>query len=173
MPKLAANLGMMFQEVGFLDRFAAAAAAGFRGVEFLFPYEFPPFEIAARLQRNRLTQALFNLPPGDWSNGERGMAALPGREEEFMAGLERALDYALATGCTRLHAMAGNYPIADTLSWDLFLGVGLALERVGHRGVSSSHFNGHEKCLRSKSRLLGTPVRASSLPSNSSEIQPR
>jgi 2-dehydrotetronate isomerase len=111
MPKLAANLSMMFQEVGFLDRFAAAAAAGFRGVEFLFPYEFPPFEIAARLQRNRLTQVLFNLPPGDWSNGERGMAALPGREEEFMAGLERALDYALATGCTRLHAMAGNYPV--------------------------------------------------------------
>jgi 2-dehydrotetronate isomerase len=113
MPKLAANLSMMFQEFGFLDRFAAAAAAGFRGVEYLFPYEFPPFEIAARLQRHRLTQALFNLPPGDWSSGERGMAALPGREDEFMAGLDRALDYALATRCTRLHVMAGMWPVGQ------------------------------------------------------------
>jgi len=113
MPKLAANLSMMFQELSFLDRFAAAAAAGFQGVEYLFPYEFPPFEIAARLQRHRLTQALFNLPPGDWSNGERGMAALPGREDEFIAGLERALDYALATGSTRLHALAGIWPVGQ------------------------------------------------------------
>jgi len=110
MPKLAANLSMMFQEVGFLDRFGAAASAGFTGVEYLFPYDFPASEVAARLQRHRLTQALFNLPPGDWGKGERGLAALPGREEEFRAGAERALEYAAATGCRQLHAMAGVWP---------------------------------------------------------------
>jgi hydroxypyruvate isomerase len=110
MPKLAANLSMMFQEVGFLDRFGAAAAAGFTGVEYLFPYDFPAAEVAERLRRHRLTQALFNLPPGDWSKGERGITALPGREEEFRAGVERALEYAAATGCRQLHAMAGVWP---------------------------------------------------------------
>ncbi|HUN47366.1 MAG TPA: 2-oxo-tetronate isomerase [Stellaceae bacterium] len=110
MPKLAANLSMMFQEVGFLDRFAAAAAAGFRGVEFLFPYEFPAAEIADRLKQHGLTQALFNLPPGDFTNGERGIAALPGREQEYAEGIERGIEYALATGCKCLHAMAGLWP---------------------------------------------------------------
>src|SRR5579883_3522980 len=110
MPKLAANLSMMFQDVPFLDRFSAAAACGFAGVEYLFPYEFPADEIGARLERHHLTQALFNLPPGDWAKGERGMAALPGRESEFMAGLERALEYARATRCQRLHVMAGIWP---------------------------------------------------------------
>jgi hydroxypyruvate isomerase len=111
MPKLAANLSMMFTEVHFLDRFAAAAAAGFDGVEFLFPYEFAPDEIAARLRQHKLSQVLFNLPPGDWARGERGTAALPGREKEFIAGLDRALEFALATGCKQLHAMAGNWPV--------------------------------------------------------------
>jgi 2-dehydrotetronate isomerase len=110
MPKLAANLSMMFQEVPFLDRFAAAAECGFAGVEILFPYEYPAEEIAARLERHRLTQALFNLPPGDLAKGERGMAALPGRESEFEAALEQALLYARATKCQRLHVMAGNWP---------------------------------------------------------------
>src|SRR5579883_523707 len=110
MPKLAANLSMMFQEVPFLDRFSAAAACGFTGVEYLFPYEFPADEITARLSQHGLTQALFNLPPGDWAKGERGTAALPGREDEFAAGLERALDYARATKCRRLHVMAGLWP---------------------------------------------------------------
>jgi hydroxypyruvate isomerase len=76
MPKLAANLSMMFQELPFLDRFAAAADCGFTGVEYLFPYDFPAAEIAQRLERHKLTQALFNLPPGDWAKGERGMAIL-------------------------------------------------------------------------------------------------
>ena len=76
MPRLAANLSMLFQELPFLDRFAAAAAAGFTGVEFLFPYEFEAAAIAERLRRHRLTQALFNLPPGDWAAGERGMARI-------------------------------------------------------------------------------------------------
>jgi hydroxypyruvate isomerase len=109
-PKFAANLSMMFQEAAFLDRFAAAAAAGFPAVEYLFPYEVPAAQIGKRLVQHGLTQALFNLPPGDWGAGERGLAALPGREAEFIAGAERALEYALATGCKRVHAMAGLWP---------------------------------------------------------------
>lgn len=107
MPKFAANLSMMFNEVPFLDRFEAAAKAGFRAVEFLFPYEHPKNEIAARLKANGLTQALFNLPPGDWSRGERGLAALPGREKDFDAAVATGLAYAEATGCRLLHAMPG------------------------------------------------------------------
>lgn len=107
MPRFAANLSMMYTEHAFLDRFAAAAADGFEAVEFLFPYEHEPEELAARLKRHGLVQALFNLPPGDWAAGERGMAGLPGREEEFAASVQTALRYAQATGCRRLHAMAG------------------------------------------------------------------
>ncbi|WP_119292312.1 2-oxo-tetronate isomerase [Azohydromonas sediminis] len=107
MPRFAANLSMMYGEHEFLDRFGAAAADGFTGVEFLFPYAWPPAEIAARLRANGLTQALFNMPPGDFDAGERGLAALPGREAEFEQGVRRAGAYALATCCTRLHAMAG------------------------------------------------------------------
>ena len=107
MPRFAANLSMMFNEVPFLDRFEAAAKAGFRAVEFLFPYEFPKEEIAARLKANGLTQALFNLPPGDWTKGERGLAALAGRERDFEEALSTALGYAEATGCRLLHAMPG------------------------------------------------------------------
>lgn len=108
MPKFAANLSMMFTEHAFLDRFDAAAEAGFAAVEFLFPYDHPPEAIAERLERNRLTQALFNLPPGRWEEGERGLAALPDRFEEFKSGLERALDYVAATRVGRVHLMAGN-----------------------------------------------------------------
>jgi hydroxypyruvate isomerase len=107
MARFAANLSMMFTELTFLDRFAAAAAAGFKGVEFLFPYEHPAHEIRRRLDDNGLTLALFNLPPGDWAKGERGLTALRGREEEFARGLDLALGYAAALGCGRLHAMAG------------------------------------------------------------------
>jgi 2-dehydrotetronate isomerase len=110
MPRFAANLSMMYTEHLFLDRFAAAAADGFKAVEFLFPYEHAPGEIAQRLQAYGLTQALFNLPPGDWTGGERGMAALPGREAEFAASVQLALMYAQATGCRRLHVMAGMVP---------------------------------------------------------------
>ena len=108
MPKFAANLSMMFTEHPFLDRFDAAADAGFAAVEFLFPYDHAPEAIARKLERNRLTQALFNLPPGRWEEGERGLAALPGRFEEFKSGLARALDYVAATRVGRVHMMAGN-----------------------------------------------------------------
>jgi hydroxypyruvate isomerase len=107
MVRFAANLTMMFTEHAFLDRFAAAADAGFDAVEFLFPYEHPPEAIGTRLAQHGLTQALFNLPPGNWAAGERGLASLTGRIDEMVDGTARALEYAAATGVTRLHLMAG------------------------------------------------------------------
>ena len=113
MPKFAANLSMIFTDHAFLDRFDAAAEAGFAAVEFLFPYDHPPEAIAERLKRNRLSQALFNLPPGRWQDGERGLAALPDRFEEFKSGVAHALDYVAATGVSRVHMMAGNAARSD------------------------------------------------------------
>jgi 2-dehydrotetronate isomerase len=108
MPDFAANLSWMFNEWPFLDRFAAAADAGFHAVEYLFPYDHKPDDIAARLARHNLRQVLFNLPPGDMSKGDRGLAALPERRDEFRASVKTARHYAQATGTTRLHLMAGN-----------------------------------------------------------------
>src|SRR5947209_16923634 len=112
---------MMFQEIGFLDRFDAAARAGFKGVEFLFPYEHPPEVIADRLEKNGLTLALFNTVPGDWAGGERGLAALPGREQEFRDGVDKAIKYATATKCRTIHAMAGLWPEARPKSDDTYI----------------------------------------------------
>jgi hydroxypyruvate isomerase len=110
MPRLAANLTMMFNEVPFEERFDAAARAGFRAVEFLFPYERPSEQLARWMANAGVENVLFNLPPGDWNLGERGLAALPGREVEFREGFHRALDYAQALGTPRLHVMAGLVP---------------------------------------------------------------
>jgi hydroxypyruvate isomerase len=110
MPRLAANLSMMFNEVPFLDRFARAAAAGFQAVEFLVPYDHPAAEIRRRLDDHGLTQVLFNMPPGDWAAGERGLACLPGRQDEFRDGVGRALEYADALRCDLVHVMAGIPP---------------------------------------------------------------
>lgn len=107
MPRFAANLSMLFNDAPFLERFGRAAAAGFKGVEFLFPYDYPAEQLAKLLKQHNLTQVLFNLPPGDFAAGERGLAALPGREAGFREGVERAIDYALELGCSQLHAMAG------------------------------------------------------------------
>lgn len=107
MPRFAANLSMMFTEVPFLERFGRAAQAGFQAVEFLFPYEHPPETVAAALKKHGLTQALFNMPPGNWAAGERGMAAIPGREQEFRDNVAVALRYAKALECKTLHAMSG------------------------------------------------------------------
>lgn len=110
MPRFAANLTMMYGEVAFLDRFAAAARDGFTAVEFLFPYDHPPEAIAAALRDARVENVLFNLPPGDAEKGERGLAALPGREQDFARAFDQALAYARVLGCKRLHAMAGIVP---------------------------------------------------------------
>jgi hydroxypyruvate isomerase len=117
MPKFAANLSMMFPELPFLERFEAAAGDGFKAVEFLFPYSFDRQELAARLKGNGLQQVLFNAPPGGtdaasiaqaWEKaGDRGTAAVPGREAEFRAGVLLALDYAEVLDCPRIHLMAG------------------------------------------------------------------
>ena len=114
MPRFAANLSMLYGEHAFLDRFAAASADGFKGVEYLFPYDFPAAEIAQRLRDHGLQQVLFNAPPGDWAAGERGLACLPGREAEFRKGFARALEYAEALGCPRIHVMAGLVPEGQT-----------------------------------------------------------
>src|SRR6516165_10678114 len=120
MPRFAANLTMMFNEVAFLDRFEAAAKAGFTAVEFLFPYEHAPDEIGKRLKANGLTQALFNLPPGDWAAGEKGFAALPARFADLQQSLVTALPYAQATGVKRLHLMAGIAERSDHKAVEAF-----------------------------------------------------
>lgn len=107
MPRFAANLSMMFTEVPFLERFDAAAQAGFDAVEYLFPYAHPEQDVAAALRSAGLTQALFNAPAGDWESGERGLAALAGRDEEFAESLEMAMVYAQALDCSQVHVMAG------------------------------------------------------------------
>ena len=118
MPQFAANLSMMFNEVDFPDRFKAAADAGFTAVEYLFPYDYPAETLARALQDNKLQQVLFNTPPGDWDAGERGLAAVPGREEEFLGGISTAISYAKMLDCPRIHAMAGLLPdSADKNQW--------------------------------------------------------
>jgi hydroxypyruvate isomerase len=107
MPRFAANLSMMFTERPFLERFDAAAAAGFEAVEFLFPYDFPAAEIRDALDRNGLTMALFNAPPGDWDAGERGLASLNGRAHDFRDSFALAMDYVMVLKPARLHIMAG------------------------------------------------------------------
>jgi 2-dehydrotetronate isomerase len=110
MPRFAANLSMLYPELDFLDRFEAAASDGFAAVEYLFPYAHEPRELAARLKANGLQQVLFNAPPGDWDAGERGLACLPGREQDFRAAVVVALRYAAALDCPRVHVMAGLVP---------------------------------------------------------------
>ncbi|PRY71597.1 hydroxypyruvate isomerase [Halomonas ventosae] len=110
MPKFAANLSMLFTEEAFLDRFATAAAAGFRGVEYLFPYDVEAAAIRKRLDDHGLTQVLFNLPAGDWGAGERGIACQPGRVEEFRAGVDQAIEYARVLGNTQVNCLAGIKP---------------------------------------------------------------
>jgi len=138
MPRFAANLSLMFGEVPFLDRFARARAAGFAAVEFLFPYEFAADEIAERLRGEGLSLELFNGPPGDWAAGERGTACIPGRRAEFRDGVARALDYAAALGCPRLHLMAGIAPEGaahDALTGTFCCNLDWAADRCAAAGV--------------------------------------
>jgi hydroxypyruvate isomerase len=118
MPRFAANLTMLFNEVPFLDRFERAARAGFESVEFLFPYAYPAAEVKARLTANRLKLVLHNLPAGDWDAGERGIACLPDRVDEFREGVARAIEYATALGAPQVNCLAGKAPLGasdDTL----------------------------------------------------------
>lgn len=110
MPKFAANLTMLYNEVDFMDRFKAAADDGFKGVEYLFPYAYPAADLAAKLKEFGLTQVLHNLPAGDWAAGERGIAVDPSRVEEFKKGVDTAIEYAKVLGTERINCLAGKIP---------------------------------------------------------------
>ncbi len=156
MPRLAANLSMMFNEVPFLDRFDAAARAGFQAAEFLFPYEYPVIELKRRLDGSGLKQVLFNMPPGNWAAGERGLASLPGRQQEFRDNVGKALEYATTLECKLVHCMAGIPPAgtphvtaaavyAENLAWAAerasAVGVKLIIEPINHRDMPGYHLN--------------------------------
>ena len=124
MPKFAANLTMLFNEVPFLERFERAAKAGFEAVEFLFPYAWPAAEIKSRLDAHRLKLVLHNLPPGDWDAGERGIGCHPDRVDEFRAGVGKAIEYARALGVPQLNCLAGKVPagVGDATLRKTFVG---------------------------------------------------
>ena len=135
MPRLAANLSTLFPELPFLERFAAAARAGFRYVEYQFPYEWRAEELARRAREAGVQVVLHNLHAGDFARGERGIACLPGREREFRAALETAIAYAKAVDCPRLNCLAGLAP-ADRAHFDVLVSnVRYAARRLGEAGV--------------------------------------
>jgi len=136
MPGFAANLSLMFTEHPLLDRFAAAADAGFDAVELQFPYEHSPDAIAGRLAASGLELTLFNLSPGDWAAGDRGLAALPHRREQFRVSVAQALAYAEATGTRKLHAMAGIARSPDTGAAAAYRdALRYACDEAGARGI--------------------------------------
>lgn len=138
MPKMAANLSMLFTELDFMARFEAAAIAGFKGVEYLFPYDFNADEIRAELDKYDLTQVLFNLPAGDFANGERGIACLPDRVEEFRTGVDKAIEYAKTLGCKQVNCLSGLVP--EDLSMvkaeeTLIANLAFAAEKLDQAGI--------------------------------------
>ena len=156
MPRFAANLSMMFNEVGFLDRFEAARHAGFSGVEYVSPYEHEPATLVELLKANGLRQVLFNLPAGNWDAGERGIACLPDRSAEFRAGIDQAALYANALGCRQVNCLAGIAPdgIDSALLHDTFVenlryaadrleteGVLLLIEAINNRDIPGFFLN--------------------------------
>lgn len=145
MPKFAANLTLLYNEHAFMDRFAAAAKAGFTGIEYLFPYDFDKNQLADQLHQHRLTQVLHNLPAGNWSGGERGIACHPDRVGEFQDGVGRAIEYATALGCTQINCLAGLTP------------ANIAPERVRATFVSNLKF-ASQKLKQSGIRLLIEPI---------------
>ena len=162
MPRFAANLSMLFTEQDFLARFKAAADAGFSGVEYLFPYEFSSAEIKAQLDAHGLSQVLFNLPAGDWAKGERGIACLPDRVEEFRAGVDLAIAYAQVLGNTQINCLAGIRPqgadealaektlvanlkyAADKLQ---AVGIKLVMEAINTRDIPGFYLNNTAQAL--------------------------
>jgi hydroxypyruvate isomerase len=140
MPRFAANLTMLFTEVPFLERFALAAKAGFKAVEFLFPYPFPAAELKTRLRDNGLELILHNLPAGDWDKGERGIACLPNRTEEFKAGVGKAVEYATALNVKQVNCLAGKVPegVSDKQLRDTFVSnMKLAASELKKAGIKS------------------------------------
>ncbi|MBY4678154.1 hydroxypyruvate isomerase [Marinobacterium arenosum] len=138
MPRLAANLSMLFTEVDFLDRFAAAAQAGFKGVEYLFPYDFDAEQIKQKLADNGLEQVLFNLPAGDWAAGERGIACHPDRVEEFQAGVDQAIAYAQVLGNRQINCLAGIQPegvTAEAVEATFVANLKFAAEKLKQAGI--------------------------------------
>ncbi|MBV8141245.1 MAG: TIM barrel protein [Verrucomicrobia bacterium] len=138
MPRFDANLTWLFQEKSFFERFAAAANAGFTGIEILFPYNHPASEIRAALQANGQELVLLNAPPGDFAAGERGLAAVPGREKDFREMFGQALDYAETLACQRIHVMSGiTRDVNPTEADRTFLAnLEYALQKVEHSGVT-------------------------------------
>jgi hydroxypyruvate isomerase len=139
MPRFAANLSMLFTEVPFLERFSRARAAGFTAVEYLFPYDWPAEQLAEQLREQGLTQVLFNLPPGDWQAGERGIACLPDRVEEFRAGVDQGITYARVLGNRQLNCLAGLKPadLDGQIAWEtLVANVQYAADRFADAGLT-------------------------------------
>ena len=166
MPKFSANITMMFNEVEFLDRFERAAKAGFKAVEYMFPYEWPKEQLAGALASHALEQVLFNLPAGDWAAGERGIACIPGRQGEFRDGVESAIDYAKALGCPTLNCLVGLTPegidsdkVRQTLVNNLRFaadaleekGIRFVVEMLNHNAVPGFYLVRTQEALR----LLG------------------
>ena len=161
MPRYAANLTMTYTEFPFLERFAAAAEDGFKGVEYMFPYEAPAAEVGMRLRDAGLTQALFNAPAGDWAAGERGLAVLPERVDDFRRGFEKALEYAAVLGNRLVHVMAGLRRAGEeaaqrevyvrNLSWAAgqaaSAGLGLVIEPINGRDMPGYFLNGQAQAL--------------------------
>jgi hydroxypyruvate isomerase len=137
MPRLSANLSMLFTEVPFLERFAASAERGFTHVEFMFPYEHAAPEVGAAMRDAGVRPVLFNLPAGDWASGDRGIAADPGRVDEFRAGVDQALEYAAALDCPRLNCLAGLRleTVEADRQWEVLVeNVRYAARRVAQEG---------------------------------------
>ena len=162
MPKLAANLTMLFNEVDFLDRFDAAAKAGFKAVEYLFPYPYPKEQLSEKLQQYGLIQVLHNLPAGDWAKGERGIACLPDRVGEFQDGVGKAIEYAYALGCKQVNCLAGIAPpgvaaetVRDTFAANLRFaadklkaaGIRLLVEPCNTRDIPGFYLNRSQQAL--------------------------
>jgi hydroxypyruvate isomerase len=170
-PRFAAHLSMLFTEVDFLERFAAAAAAGFSGVEYLFPYDFPAEVIKARLEANGLTQVLFNLPAGDWAKGERGIACHPDRVAEFRAGVDQAIAYAQVLGNTQINCLAGIRPqgvdcasveqcFVDNLKYAAdklqAAGIKLVMEAINTRDIPGFYLNTTAQALAIRDKVASS-----------------
>ena len=168
MPRFAANLSMLFTEQDFLVRFQAAANAGFHGVEYLFPYDYNSADIKAQLEANKLTQVLFNLPAGDWAGGERGIAILPERVEEFRAGVDKAIAYAKVLGNKQINCLAGIRPqgldcasveqtFVDNLKFAAeklqAAGIKLVMEMINTRDIPGFYLNTTKQALAIRDKV--------------------